>query len=123
MMGVRSPLAQRVVALAFRALVFRKYKVSEPAASRAETRVRETFARLGRGLGETGYFVGDRFTLADLTLAALSSPLLAPPEHPILGRMARNAPAALAKLRDELSSTVAGRHALRVYRDHRQSLP
>lgn len=120
MMGLRSGLAARVVATAFRALIFRKYKVSEPAARRAETRVRETFARLERALTETPYLVGDRFTLADLTLAALASPLLLPPEHPILGRVQGTAPAALAALRDELTGTFAGRHALRVYHDHRR---
>jgi glutathione S-transferase len=121
MMGLGSALTQRVVATAFRALIFRMYRVSEPAARRAETRVRDTFARLERTLAETGYLVGDRFTLADLTLAALASPLLAPPEHPILGGAQRTAPAALAALRNELSNTRVGRHALRVYRDHRRT--
>ena len=124
MMGLRSPLVQRAVATAFRALIFRKYKVSEPAARRAVTRVRETFARLEPALGQTKYLAGERFTLADLTLAALASPLLAPPEHPILGGARRvTAPAAFAALREELSSTPVGRHALHVYRDHRRTLP
>jgi glutathione S-transferase len=123
MMSLRSSLAQSLVAPAFRALIFRMYKVSEPAARRAESRVRETFTRLARALGETRYLVGDRFTLADLTLAALASPLLAPPEHPILGGMQGDPPAALIELRAELSSTVAGRHALRVYREHRAASP
>ncbi len=119
MMGLRSSLAQRIVAPAFRALIFRKYKVSEPAARRAETRVREIFARLGRALGETEYLAGDRFSLADLTLAALAAPLLAPPEHPITGRVRGTAPAALVAFREELAGTPTGRHALRAYREHR----
>jgi glutathione S-transferase len=122
MMGLRSPVARRVVATLFRALIFRMYRVSEPAARRAEIRVRETFARLGTSLGDAAYLAGDRFTLADLTLAALSAPLLTPPEHPITGRLQGNtSPAPLAALRAELSETLAGRHALRVYRDHRHA--
>lgn len=120
MMGLRSALAQRIVAPLFRALIFRKYKVSDRAARLAEARVREIFARLGGPIDERGYLVGDRFTLADLTLAALSAPLLGPPEHPILGRAPQSgAPPELAALRDELSATRVGRHALRVYREHR----
>ena len=41
MMGLRSALAQRIVAPLFRALIFRKYKVSDRAARLAEARVRE----------------------------------------------------------------------------------
>ncbi len=120
MMGLRSGLAQRIVAPLFRALIFRKYQVSERAARLAESRVREVFARLGGPTGERGYLVGNRFTLADLTLAALSAPLLGPPEHPIMGRIPREGgPPELAALRDELSATRVGRHALRVYHEHR----
>jgi glutathione S-transferase len=120
MMGLRSPLAQRVVATLFRALIFRKYKVSERAARLAESRVREVFARLGGAIDDGDYLVGNRFTLADLTLASLSAPLLGPPEHPILGRVREGgAPPELAALRAELTATPIGRHALRIYRDHR----
>ncbi len=122
-MGLQSSLARRVVAPAFRALIFRMYKVSEPAARRAETRMRETFARLGRALGETEYLVGNRFTLADLTLASLCAPVLAPPEHPITGGLEAMAPPELLAFREELSTTLAGRHALRLYREHRGAVP
>jgi glutathione S-transferase len=119
MLHLRSSLARRIVAPIFRAFMFRFYKVSDHSARRAEARVRETFAGLAGAIETSDYLVGGRFSLADLTLAALSSPLLAPPEHPILGRSSITAPPALAALRAELSATPAGRHALRVYREHR----
>ncbi|MDJ0841112.1 MAG: glutathione S-transferase family protein [Acidobacteriota bacterium] len=40
------------------------------------------FARLERELDGREYFVDDRFTVADLTVAALLSPMLMAPEHP-----------------------------------------
>jgi glutathione S-transferase len=119
MMRLRSPLAQRVVAPLFRTLIFRKYRVSEHAAELAIARVRATFARLGKTLETSDYLVGDRFTLADLTFAALASPMLAPPEHPITGRAAVTPAPEVAALRAELAAMPAGRHVLRVYREHR----
>jgi glutathione S-transferase len=123
MMGLRSTLARRVAARLFRALIFRRYKVNAETARRAEVRVRATFTRLGDGLREdgAGYLVGGRFTLADLTFAALSAPLLGPPEHPVTGRFKGMPIPALDALRTELSTTPAGRHALRVYREHRSA--
>ena len=114
------PLAPYVVAPLFRGIIFRRYKVNAASARTAEERVRATFARLAGTVEKEGYLVGGRFTLADLTLAALMSPILAPPEHPATGRMKRAVPPALEALRADLSDTPVGRHALRVYREHRQ---
>jgi glutathione S-transferase len=121
MMHLRSRLAQRVVASLFRRLIFRKYRIDEQAARHAEARVRSLFERLADAVDEEPYLVGGRFTLADLTLAALSAPLLAPPEHPVMGRLRSAAPpAALAALRAELSATPVGRRVLQVYAQHRR---
>jgi glutathione S-transferase len=120
MIGVRSPLAVHVLTPVFRALICRRDRIDAVTARSAEARVRSTFARLGEGLADAGYLVAGRFTLADLTFAALAAPLLAPPEHPISGRSKAQPPTAMADLRAELSATAAGRHALRVYRDHRK---
>lgn len=119
MMRLRSPLAQSIASPIFRAFVFRKYRVSEGAARVAEARVRATFAKLGESLRDDGYLVGDRFTLADLTFAALASLLLGPPEHPIMGRNKVALLPEVAARRAELSATAAGKHALRVYQKHR----
>jgi glutathione S-transferase len=117
--GVQAPLIQSVVAFFFRAAVFRGYSVNRETARSAEARLRETFAKISRVLEGRAYLVGGRFTLADLTFAALASPMLGPPEHPVTGRSSIAPPPALAALRAELSTTPAGRHALRVYRAHR----
>ncbi len=120
LMGLGSPLA-RVVAPMFRALIFRSYRVDERRARRAEARVRDLFARLGGAIERHGYLASDRFTLADLTFASLAAPLLAPPEHPVTGRLNVKPPPELGALRDELSAMPAGRHALRMYTEHRRA--
>jgi glutathione S-transferase len=117
MMGLRAPVLQRIATPLFRGLIFGKYRVSPAAVRRAEDRVQATFQRLGETLDREPYLVGGRFTLADLTLASLASPLLGPPEHPITGKLV--APPKIAQRRKELLGTTVGRHVLRVYREHR----
>ena len=66
------------------------------------------------------YLVGDRFTAADLTFAALCAPLVAPPEYgvslPSIGELPDVFGATLRAWRD----TPSGATALRLYRDHRR---
>ena len=121
MMRLRSPALQRIATPLFRALIFRKYKVSADAARRAEERVRATFERLAGAVETEGYLVAGRFTLADLTLASLASPLIGPPEHPIMGKM--SVPGRVAEMREQLVKTPVGRHVLRMYREHRVGNP
>ena len=67
------------------------------------------------------YLVGNQFTAADLTWAALAYPVLQPAETASLmgyiqdGQM----PPALRELRNELRVTRAGQHALQMYQRHR----
>ncbi len=123
MMSLRSSALTRIAAPVFRGLIFRKYRASAPSAARAEARVRALFARLGDTLADGGYLVGGRFTLADLTLAALASLLFMPTEHPIALGTARRPPPGLAAFRDELAATRVGRHVLRMYREQRRAAP
>jgi hypothetical protein len=61
--------------------------------------------------------VGDGFTVADLTAAALLSPLVRPPEFPY--KAAAPLPEPFAKIRDSLSTHPAFRWTLQTYRQHR----
>jgi glutathione S-transferase len=61
---------------------------SDEAAQEAGQRVLVALDRLERELEANGggdYLVGDRFTVADLTAAALLAPLACPPEHKVYG--------------------------------------
>jgi glutathione S-transferase len=56
--------------------------ITDDGAARSRARFDAAFDRLEREIGPSGYLVGDTFTVADLTAAALLSPLTFPPEYP-----------------------------------------
>ncbi len=56
--------------------------LTDDGAARSLVRFQAALDRLEREIGPSGYLVGDRFTVADLTAAALLSPLAVPPEYP-----------------------------------------
>ena len=72
--------------------------------------------RIAKELGPAGYLVGDRFTVADLTAAALLSPLVAPPEFPY---PPPPMPEPVLEARSSLSKHPAFQWVLDTYRRHR----
>ena len=66
------------------------------------------------------YLLGDRFTAADLTLACMAAPVVAPGEYsawiPSIDRL----PEASQQLIREQRETPAGRHALRMFQEERR---
>lgn len=69
-----------------RRLVFRRLKVNEETGRKSEARVREFLDAQSKRIAGRRYFVGDTFSVADLTMAAILSPLARPPEHPFYGK-------------------------------------
>ena len=66
-----------------RRLVFKRFEVTEEAGATSEATVRQFLDRYGELLSDgRRYLVGDSFSLADLTMSAMLSPLARPPEHP-----------------------------------------
>lgn len=65
------------------------------------------------------YLAGDRFGAADLTFAALAGPALLPPGYGGRRFIAPPLPARLERQILARRATPAGRHALRMYREHR----
>ncbi len=57
-------------------------ELGEQAVREGERRIGETLDRIESERGEGRYLVGDRFSLADLTAAALLFPIVLPPELP-----------------------------------------
>jgi glutathione S-transferase len=78
--------------------------------------IRAGMDRLEREIGPSGYLVGDRFSVADLTAAALFTPLLAPPQRPYLPRAL---PPEVLALREELTARPGGRWVFEMYARHR----
>lgn len=62
------------------------------------------------------YLAGERFSLADLTAAAMLAPLLGPEQSPWPDR---HIPVNGVSRRDELRATIAGQWVLRIYAQHR----
>lgn len=60
----------------------RRYGVEEERVSGALERIRAGLERIEAAAGRGGYLVGNRFSVADLTAAALLSPLVRPPQLP-----------------------------------------
>jgi glutathione S-transferase len=73
--------------------------------------------RLEHELQPSGFLVGDRFTVADLTAAALLSPLVRPPEFPY--KTTAPVPEPLVKIREAVSTHPAFQWTLQTYRQHR----
>ena len=99
-----------------RPVVRRDYKIRGAELARANDDIHAAMDRIEREIGPSGYLVGDRFSVADLTAAALFTPLVLPPErqYPPL----RSAPAVL-ELRDEMTAREGGAWIHEMFRRHR----
>lgn len=78
------------------------------------------FDRLESEVGPSGHLVGDRFTVADLTAAALFSPLVQPPEYPYPWP---KPPEAALRLRATFAERAGFRWVEETYRKYRNRPP
>jgi glutathione S-transferase len=101
-------------ARAFTALRF--HAASARAADAARGKVLAALDRLESELGERDYLVGGRFTVADLTAAALFYPLVLPPEGPLRIQT----PAGFGELRDSLADRRGYRWVQEMFARHRR---
>ena len=112
---------RRVVARAtfprLRPRVAAGFGVDEESAALAFDRLREAGDRLRAELQPSGYLVGDGFTVADLTLAALLAPLVAPEQFPY-PQPQRGHPR-LAPVREALEAAGLTEWAHEMYARHR----
>ena len=84
--------------------------------------VRRLFDRMEQQLADgRAYLEGDVLTAADLTLAALAAPTVAPPEHQVRFPAPETLPPEAAALVRECRERPMGAYLLRIYRDHRGS--
>ena len=110
-------LAQRAMSPLIGVVMRRQMDINPATAEIARSKTMAAMDRLERELQPSGYLVGDRFTVADLTAAALLSPLVRPPEFPYKAEAILPEP--LMKIRDAVSAHPAFKWTLRTYRQHR----
>jgi glutathione S-transferase len=116
-------IAFRVLRPGVRGLIRRGLGVTEKGAEKSRSRIHEVFDGVAKRLGDgRRYLMGERFGAADLTFAALAAPMLMPPSYgyplPTSG-----IPSSLTREVDELRATTAGKFALRIYAEDRDSSP
>jgi glutathione S-transferase len=110
-------LAQRAMSPLIGIVMRRQMNITPPTAEVAREKTLAAMDRLAKELQPSGYLVGDRFSVADLTAAALLSPLVRPPEFPY--KAAGPLPEPLAKIRESVASHPAFLWTLETYRNHR----
>jgi len=116
--GVRR-VAARAAFARLRSRVVAEFAIDDDRVALAYDRLRTAGERFRATVGPTGYLVGDRFTVADLTLAALLAPVVAPPEFPY-DQPQREHPR-LARAREVLSDYGLLAWTRDIYRRHRGS--
>lgn len=103
-----------------RFLLRRGLRITPSSADRSLDRVRGVFDTVGQRLAEGRRFlVGERFTAADLTFAALAAPVLLPRGFGAPLPSLAELPAPILSLIEEMRKTDAGEFAQRIYRDER----
>lgn len=96
------------------------FRITPQSAERSRLRVWEVFKDVDARLGDGRPFLaGGRFSAADLTFAALASPVLLPDQCGASYPPAGDVPAAMREEVLRLRDTEAGRFALRLYAQHR----
>jgi glutathione S-transferase len=112
---------RRIVARAMYPLIRRRVRdefgIDQASVALAESKCRTACERFRAERGPSGYLVGDRFTVADLTLAALLAPLVAPEQFPY-PQPQRGHPR-LADVRALLEEHGAGEWTREIYARHR----
>jgi glutathione S-transferase len=94
-----------------------RYGATEANRDEARTRILAAMDRIEAEVRPSGYLVGDAFSVADLAAAALTTPLVRPPERQHLPPIAY--PEELQSFADGIAARPAGHWVLDIYARHR----
>ncbi|MBS0213268.1 MAG: glutathione S-transferase family protein [Proteobacteria bacterium] len=101
-------------------LIRKSLRITPASAERSLGFVHQTFAHVEQRLRDgRPYLVGEQFTGADVTFAALAAPVLLPPKYGGYMPGLDEVPAAMREEIVRLRATVAGHFALRLFDAHR----
>ena len=117
------PLATRAVLRVgfpvLRVAMRERFEISAEAAANSRAKIVAAIDRLEREISPSGYLVGDSFTVADLTAAALLYPVARPREFPYAMVAEDDLPATWREFVDSLGQRSGGRWVAEIYRRHR----
>jgi glutathione S-transferase len=116
LVGVRR-LAARATFPPLRRRIVSQFGISAESVDLAFSKLDAACRRFQQELGPSDYLVGDRFTVADLTLAAMVAPAVAPEQFPYPQPQRRHP--LLARVRDPLAKTGLLAWAEEMYARHR----
>jgi glutathione S-transferase len=97
----------------------RRMEINAAAAKKSHQKTVEAMDRLEEEIGPSGYLVGETFTIADLTAAALFYPIVRPPEFPYPS--VADPPDSARELIEPLAQRPGGEWVTEMYRRHRSS--
>lgn len=115
--GTAARMAWQAMFTFARPLFLKQLGAGSERVAQARARLRGYFDRLQSEIGPSGYLVGDTFSIADLTAAAVMTAIIRPPEfsYPLPDPW----PQALRDLRGSVADHAAFRWVLDVYQRHR----
>ena len=122
--GSKAPLIEKIKAISIfwkiPQILKQSYNITPATKDAALQEIEEIFAMVNKEL-DSGqkYLVGNSLTAADLTFAALSSPVLRPPNHPFYDSQLSKLSSVRASTIEELRATSAGQLAMNMYRQYR----
>ena len=96
-----------------------RFQINPEAAANSRAKIVAAIDRLEREISPNGYLVGDSFTVADLTAAALLYPIARPPEFPYAIVADDHLPASWREFVDSLRQRSGGRWVAEIYHRHR----
>jgi glutathione S-transferase len=103
-----------------RPILVKKFDITASSSQQSYTQIQEVFQKVDQILADgRKYLVGDKFSIADLTFAALSAPIIAPPQHPKRRQDSQILPPQMLLEMKQMQETVAGQFALKMYANER----
>jgi glutathione S-transferase len=122
--GINTPWSEKIKCIVasprIPGLLRQYYNVTEASKEEALKDIKEVFTVVNQRL-DSGqqYLVGDRFSSADITFAALASPVIRPEHHPFYDSRLSKLPSEMLAVVEELRANPAGELVMRMYRKHR----
>jgi glutathione S-transferase len=99
----------------------RRFDISASAAENSRAKIVAAMDRLEREISTSGYLVGECFTVADLSAAALFYPVPRPAGFPYAMVADDDLPDSWREFLDSLARRPGGRWVAQIYRRHRGS--